>query len=97
VIICRHTRLLAATEKAAGALRDPVIDHLYQSRTFKGFIVVLHLSLVAGLVFFIGLGGAAGWKNSGFYFMVALALPSIVPGVSICFCILILPWSKKLK
>lgn len=76
LLASRNVRLLTVAEKVTGDFQDPVIDHMYRSRTIKGFIILLHLSLVTGLVFFIGFGGAAGWKNSGFYLMVCIG-PSL--------------------
>ncbi|KAK8106806.1 uncharacterized protein PG998_008819 [Apiospora kogelbergensis] len=76
VLASSHVRLLTAAEKATGDLRDPVIDHLYRSRTFKGFIVVSQLSLAVGLAILLMTGGAITGMAVMFYLIIGLSLMS---------------------
>jgi len=86
-----NSRLLSPLEKVAGQLQDPIIDHLYQSKTFVRFMIYICAGLLAAVVQILGIGMIDR------LFIVGISIPSVILGTLVTFPLLFLPWSKRLR
>lgn len=86
-----NSRLLSPLEKVAGQLQDPIIDHLYQSKTFVRFMIYICTGLLAAVVQILGIGMIDR------LFIVGISIPSVILGTLVTFPLLFLPWSKRLR